>query len=239
MSNELYRAKSMSNELCRAKSMSNELYRAKSMSNELYMWKYHQWITCILTFFSFNFHSSPQRYVLWLASSLSSLFISSTQWCTTESTTKNGNSPFWLVYSVVFCALTGMTRVLSVFCFHFVYAVVYHWVDESKWKESILTRLLSGISCTHWHDSCPLFLVFPFRLCSGVHIPMRRRVKMQRVHFDSSAYWYGVATISRMLKNIGLFCKRALQKRPIFCKETYIFKHPTHRSHPIFSLLIV
>ena len=42
-----------------------------------------------------------------------------------------------------------------------------------------------------------------------------------------------MATISRMLKNIGLFCKRDLQKRPIFCKETYIFKHPTHRSHPI------
>ena len=46
---------------------------------------------------------------------------------------------------------------------------------------------------------------------------------------------YGVATISRMLKNIGLCCKRDLQKRPIFCKETYIFKHPTHRSHPISS----
>jgi len=44
---------------------------------------------------------------------------------------------------------------------------------------------------------------------------------------------YGVATISRMLKNTGLFCKRALQKRPVFCKETCIFKHPTHRSHPI------
>ena len=44
---------------------------------------------------------------------------------------------------------------------------------------------------------------------------------------------YGVATISRMLKNISLFCKRDLQKRPIFCKETYIFKHPTHRSHPV------
>jgi len=46
-----------------------------------------------------------------------------------------------------------------------------------------------------------------------------------------------VATISRMLKNIGLFCKRALQKRPIFCKETYIFKHPTNRSHPIFIII--
>jgi len=38
-----------------------------------------------------------------------------------------------------------------------------------------------------------------------------------------------------MLKNIGLFCKRALQKRPVFCKETCIFKHPTHRSHPIWD----
>ena len=40
-----------------------------------------------------------------------------------------------------------------------------------------------------------------------------------------------------MLKNIGLFCKRDLQKRPIFCKETYIFKHPTNRSHPILESL--
>ena len=32
---------------------------------------------------------------------------------------------------------------------------------------------------------------------------------------------------------IGLFCKRALQKRPIFSKETYIFKEPTNRSHPV------
>ena len=69
------------------------------------------------------------------------------QWCTTESTTKNGNSPFWLVYSVVFCALTGMTRVLSFLCFHFVYAAVYIYqcVDESKCKESILTRLLTDM----------------------------------------------------------------------------------------------
>ena len=44
---------------------------------------------------------------------------------------------------------------------------------------------------------------------------------------------YGVATMSRLLKIIGVFCKRDLQKRPIFCKETYIFKHPTNRSHPI------
>ena len=59
----------------------------------------------------------------------------------------------------------------------------------------------------------------------------------KRVISTFSTKEYGVATMSRMLKNIGLFCKRDLQKRPIFCKETYIFKHPTHRSHPIISTL--
>ena len=34
--------------------------------------------------------------------------------------------------------------------------------------------------------------------------------------------FYGVGTISRMPQNVGLFCGRALQKRPIFLKETYI-----------------
>ena len=36
--------------------------------------------------------------------------------------------------------------------------------------------------------------------------------------------YYGVATISRLLKIIGLFCKRALQKRRYSAKETYDFK---------------
>jgi len=47
------------------------------------------------------------------------------------------------------------------------------------------------------------------------------------------AFGYQVATISRLLKSIGLFCKRALQKRSIFSKETYNFREPTNRSHPI------
>jgi len=47
---------------------------------------------------------------------------------------------------------------------------------------------------------------------------------------------YGVATISRLLKIIGLFCKRTLQKRPIFSKETYNLKEPTNRSQPIDNI---
>jgi len=46
---------------------------------------------------------------------------------------------------------------------------------------------------------------------------------------------YGVAKISRVLKIIGLFCKRALQKRRYSAQGTFDFKEPTNRSHPIGS----
>jgi len=44
---------------------------------------------------------------------------------------------------------------------------------------------------------------------------------------------YGVAMTSRLLKIIGLFCKRAIWKRWYSAKETCNFKEPTNRSHPI------
>ena len=43
---------------------------------------------------------------------------------------------------------------------------------------------------------------------------------------------YGVATISRLLQIIGLFCKRALYKSWYSAKDIYSFKEPTS-SHPI------
>ena len=47
------------------------------------------------------------------------------------------------------------------------------------------------------------------------------------------AMTYGVATISRLLKITGLFCKRALLKRLNSAKETYNFEEPTNWSHSI------
>ena len=49
----------------------------------------------------------------------------------------------------------------------------------------------------------------------------------------SSWYRYGVATISRLLVIIGLFCKRALWKRRYSARETYDFEKPTNRSQLI------
>jgi len=45
--------------------------------------------------------------------------------------------------------------------------------------------------------------------------------------------WYGVATISRLLKILGLFCRISSLLQGSFAKKTYNFKAPTHRSHPI------
>jgi len=42
---------------------------------------------------------------------------------------------------------------------------------------------------------------------------------------------YAVATISKLLKIIGLFCKRALNQRLYSAKETYHFKGPANISH--------
>ena len=47
---------------------------------------------------------------------------------------------------------------------------------------------------------------------------------------------YGVATCSRLLKIIGLFCKKALWKRRYSSKETYDFKEPDNRSHPLLNV---
>jgi len=73
------------------------------------------------------------------------------------------------------------------------------------------------------------------------HKPLQSRVVSlapKCVHYKSFSHtvWCGVATISRLLKITGLFCKRALQNRLYSAKETYDFKEPTHRSHPICAL---
>jgi len=44
---------------------------------------------------------------------------------------------------------------------------------------------------------------------------------------------YGVATISRLLKIVGLFCRISSLLWVSFAKETYNFTEPTKCSHPI------
>jgi len=49
---------------------------------------------------------------------------------------------------------------------------------------------------------------------------------------------YGVATISRLLKIIGLFCRIWSLLQGSFAKETYNFKEPTNCSYPIHIYMV-
>ena len=54
---------------------------------------------------------------------------------------------------------------------------------------------------------------------------------LQNVSQKSSCY--GVATVSRIDKIIGLFCRISSLLKDSFAKETYKLIDPTNRSHPI------
>ena len=54
-----------------------------------------------------------------------------------------------------------------------------------------------------------------------------------KIHHDTWLCTYWVATISRLLQIIGLFCERALWKRRYSAKETYNCKDLTNRSPSI------
>ena len=63
--------------------------------------------------------------------------------------------------------------------------------------------------------------------------PRRPRITSSLTTYAYKGALYGVATISRLLKIIGLFCRISSLCNGSFAKETCNFKEPTNRSHPI------
>jgi len=56
---------------------------------------------------------------------------------------------------------------------------------------------------------------------------------LQFDQFSWSIFNYGVATVSRIDKMIGVFCRISSLLQGSFAKETYHFIDPTNQSHPI------
>jgi len=93
--------------------------------------------------------------------------------------------------------------------------------------------------------------------CEGMPLIQRSRntkeschmwgdIRMSHVTCEESCHiWgdirlsYGVATISRLLQIIGLFCRISSLLKGSFAKETYYFKEPTNHSHPICHMWVV
>jgi len=75
-------------------------------------------------------------------------------------------------------------------------------------------------------------------VCTRVRVCVRERERCawficlsQLIRIMSSVY--GVATISRLLKMIGLFCRTLSLLQGSFAREAYSFKVPSNPSHPI------
>jgi len=58
-------------------------------------------------------------------------------------------------------------------------------------------------------------------------------VRQRECVYGTRRHCYGVATCSRLLEMIGLFCRISSLLLGSFAKETYNFKEPTNRSHHI------
>ena len=91
-------------------------------------------------------------------------------------------------------------------------------------KEPLITRLFCGKWCIKIRH--PMRLVHPVRICHGCLLQETCNVETPTHHSHT-------ISIFRLLNIIGLFCKRALQKRRYSAKDTYNVETPTHHSHTI------
>ena len=71
------------------------------------------------------------------------------------------------------------------------------------------------------------------RVCHGMSSCVRVSVIVCQYVSLCVFGFYGVPTISKLLEIKGLFCRISSLVQGSFAKETYIFKEPTNRSHPI------
>ena len=65
------------------------------------------------------------------------------------------------------------------------------------------------------------------------HRSLEKSVSASLKKSGEKSFCYGVATMSRLLRIIGLFCRISSLSLGSFAKETYNFTEPTNRSYPI------
>jgi len=86
------------------------------------------------------------------------------------------------------------------------------WFESSEWLNiRIFRALLKIYTLNIWFTSC--------------------------IYSNLINLLYVVASISRLFKILGLFCKRALEKRRYSAKETYNSKDPIHESRHVFTAI--
>jgi len=126
---------------------------------------------------------------------------------------------------VAVCSTCRIQCTFCVKCITYVGDVTHPFVshDSCTWIHCVYITCTN--MCIHTYIWCTLVVhrCERERACVSAFTPLRLS--------------YGVASISRLLKIIGPFGKRALYKWRYSAKETYDFKEPTNHSHPIVHIL--
>jgi len=156
----------------------------------------------------------------------------------------------------LFIHLPGFVHTYNIICAYVCHDSFIHapWLIHMQ-MDSIAAVKSPEITC---HDP---FIHVPWRIhtCTSIHSYMChdpftcrwiREAAVKLMHMSAMGmcamrmcamhmcamcltHRYGVATISRLLKIIRLFCRIPSLLQGSFAKETYNFKEPTNRSHPI------
>jgi len=98
--------------------------------------------------------------------------------------------------------------------------------------------LLCGV--THSYAVPLIYVCHVSFVCAMTHLCVTLLYVTWRTHLRviwrdirDVTHSYGLASTSRLLKIIGLFCRISSLFKGSFAKETYCFKEPTSRSHRI------
>jgi len=109
---------------------------------------------------------------------------------------------------------------------------IYEWVMSHVWMSHVTHMNESCHTC----ESCPTYERIMSHIWVIPHIWVMLHMWMTHVTDKTESRCVvcnGVATISRLLKIIGLFCRILSVLYGSFAKETYHFEESPNSSHPI------
>jgi len=109
-------------------------------------------------------------------------------------------------------------------CHTYERVVLHMWSHASFIFVTWLIHMCDMAHWCVWHDSF-MYMIWLIHKCDMTHWYV----------YDTSSGRYGVATISKIFRIIGLFCKRALYKRPYSAKETYDLNRLLIEAAPYFN----
>jgi len=144
-----------------------------------------------------------------------------------------------------------MTHNIYIYIYTHVYIYSLQGIVRKQRSTNPFTHQCAGRSASHWtleHAHTQNTYLLPQQCIrtranmytlANVYMCSRHAYHTripQHTHILQLAYWYEVVSMSRLLKIIGLFCKRALQKRLYSATETCNFKEPPNRSQPVWNV---